>query len=289
MINAATSVVQYERKRLFMKRLAWCTDIHLDSCKNPDASAIKLMEVVKSKGVEGLILTGDISNSQNLVYHLSVMERVLQKPLLYVVGNHDFWGSRIELVQKQMNDVSGMAPYLRWLPSTSYVPLTDSTCIVGHDGWYDCMEGDPFNTPFQMNDWTNIHDFREAGGPANRGAIVALCRKLSHAATTSVQTAIRGAVRYHSVIVVATHVPPFSVVVRSPDGKVDPSGLPWYTSTLMGSMLRQAAAAFPKTQFIVLSGHTHSKCSAKIADNMVCHVAAADYGRPAIADVLDLP
>lgn len=272
-----------------MARLAWCTDIHLDVCGDTDNATIRLVEKAVRQGVDGMVVTGDISNGQNLVYHLSVMERVLQKPIYFVLGNHDYWAQHRDNIHKQMRELNGMAPYLKWLPGSSYVPISDTTCILGHDGWYDCFEGDFKTSPFTMNDWNNIHDFREIGGPANRSAIVALSRKWSHEATKSVHDAIKSAARYHSVIVVATHVPPFVEVAKDPEGRTNVDSLPWYTSSLMGSMLRQAAQAFPKVKFVVLAGHTHKRFSTRIDGNMVCHVGGADYGRPELQDIVEVP
>lgn len=49
-------------------------------------------------------------------------------------------------------------PRLHWMPAAGIVPLTDQSCIIGHDGWADGRHGDFWNSDVQMNDWRLIEE-----------------------------------------------------------------------------------------------------------------------------------
>jgi Icc protein len=206
-----------------------------------------------------------------------MLESAVNKPIIYVLGNHDAWGSTIEIVQKAAYDLSSMSNFIKWLGSTPYIALTKSTAIVGHDGWYDAMGGEP-DFSVGMNDWTNMGDF----SGQNRGAIVAISRKLAHAATTYTMQAIKAAARYHSNIVVMTHVPPF----KSHNQNLP--GASWFISKMYGDMLVAAAKAYPAVKFTVIAGHTHIRGNVQIDKNMICLTGFAEYGKPKIETVLEV-
>lgn len=277
-----------------MARLAWCTDIHLDHLD--EQRVIRFAEDIRRQGVDGVILTGDISNARGVVLHLSLLERVLQVPIYFVLGNHDYYGGCIETMRGQMKELTNMSGFLKYLPTLPYVVLSPSTAVVGHDGWYDALYGDYKNSNFVMNDWVQIREFVDCnatspsfdgrGRVPNYANIVPKARELAHTAVQHVHDGIKSAVRYHRNIIVATHYPPFEEA-HIYEGRVgSASAQPWYTSKMMGDMLRSASRAFPDVNFIVLAGHTHGKFSGQIEKNLVCHVGHANYGLPSVADVL---
>lgn len=275
-------------------KLAWATDIHLDFL-NDEARVIQFAESVKALGADGLVLTGDISVADQLVLHLSMLERVIQLPINFVLGNHDYYGGSIDVVRKQMKEVSNMSGFLKYLPTTPYVVLSPSTALVGHDGWYDALHGNYRTSSFVMSDWMRIWDFVETGAAkslqvgnhaAAVGAVVPKARELAHVGVQHVHDGIKAAVRYHTNVIVATHFPPFEESHQFQGQRGGPDAMPWYTSKMMGDVLRQAATAFPAVQFTVLSGHTHGEFRKRIMPNLMCHVGAATYGQPSIADVL---
>ena len=72
-----------------MTRLAWCTDLHLDTCTNSEYLIESISKKAIDANVDGLMISGDISTSKKLVYHLSVLEKTLQKPIYFVLGNEE--------------------------------------------------------------------------------------------------------------------------------------------------------------------------------------------------------
>lgn len=278
-----------------MAKYAWATDVHLEFLGDTDDRVVKFARSIVEQSPTGVFLTGDISIAPRLIYHLSVLERELQRPIYFVLGNHDYYRSDIETVRKQMRELSNFSQYLKYLPTTPYAVLSPSTAVVGHDGWYDALNGDWQNSGFTMTDWSQIHEFVPYGGRSSqkfnidKASIVTLCRKLAHEGVTHVAAGIKAAVRYHKNVVVLTHFPPFAEA-HVYQGKIGDSwAQPWFTSKMMGDMLLDAARTYPNTSFTILAGHTHGRVTVQAAPNMVVHVGDAEYNRPKLQSMIELP
>lgn len=279
-----------------MAKYAWCSDIHLDHLIN-ELQIEEFANQLINDNPAGIFVTGDISNAKQLVYHLSVLERNTQRPTYFVLGNHDYYGGSIDDVRKSMRELSNISPFLKYMPTLPYLGLSPTTALVGHDGWYDALNGDWQKSRFIMSDWGYIHDFvPHSGGPrfldvgnvAAKGAIVSLSRKLAHAGVMHVMEGIKSAVRYHKNVIVLTHFPPFAES-HIHEGKVgDDYAQPWFTSKLMGDMMLDAARAYPNVNFTVLSGHTHGKYDGEFGKNLRVHVAGAEYGQPRLASMIEV-
>lgn len=268
-----------------MAKYAWCTDPHLDHLNEDQARLINFSRELIASNPDGVLITGDISVSRKLVYHLQALEQVVRRPIFFVLGNHDYYGADIAALRKGMKDLTNQSQFLKYVPTTPYVALTPGTALVGADGWYDALYGDWQNSSFAMTDWTAIHDFLQVNG--NKATIVGLARKLAHEAVTHVQEGIKQAVRYHKNIIVMTHYPPYPES-HVHEGKVgDRFAMPWFTSKFMGDMLTAAAKAYPATSFTVLCGHTHGAWSGQPYPNMRLHVGGAEYGAPRVAGIID--
>lgn len=280
-----------------MSKYVWASDIHLDHIDD-DAKLVEFANSLVVSDPVGVFLTGDISNANRLVYHLSVLERVVQRPVFFVLGNHDYFYGDIESVRKSMRQVSNMSQYLKYMPLSSYVALSPATALVGHDGWYDAVYGDGDRSRFLMNDWSLIKDYVPASGGGqymnmmkgvkDKAEVIAISRRLAHEGVTHIMNGIKSAVRYHKNVVVLTHYPPFreSHIYNGAIG--DAEAQPWFTSGMMGTMLLDAAKAFPAVSFTVLAGHTHGLYAGQPLPNLKVNVAGARYGRPDVAGTIEV-
>jgi len=280
-----------------MNTYAWATDIHLDTLGNDPVAITDFGKFLVKDSPHGVFLTGDLSNAKNLVYHLSILEKACERPIYFVLGNHDFYGASVETVRKTMRELTNMSQYLKYLPTTQYVALSPTTALIGHDGWYDGLYGDYKSSRFVMNDWIDIKEFadinsvtREVMGLTPRyPIIVKQAQALAMEAVRHVHDGIKAAVRYHKTIIVLTHFPPFEES-HIHNGRVgDPGAQPWYTSKLMGDLLKQASTAYPKVRFEVFCGHTHGKWDGQIAKNLFCHVGGAEYMHPELQTLITVP
>lgn len=286
-------------------KIAWATDIHLDFITSPGdlvASARNLdifCQQIEKGNPESVILTGDISVSKFLKDHLIYIESKLRRPIYFVLGNHDFWGSTFEKVRKDCTDLSKSSEYLRYASCLPYVELTPRTALIGHDGWYDGYNGDPNGSNVVMNDWLRIGEFvREncvvassSAQSRNMNSILAISREQSNAAAAHLVRSIKSVVaqkKYRTVIVL-THVPPFVEAHYHKGSPGDPAMHPWYTSRTMGSMLLSAAKSNPDIRFEVFCGHTHGKFSLQVTENLFCHVGGSEYSNPDTQGTFDIP
>lgn len=277
-----------------MTRYAWASDTHLDFLDSDEQRIVSFAERLVKDDPDGILLTGDISTGNRLIYHLSVLEHVVQRPILFVLGNHDYWDHTIENMRKQMKELSNMSSFIRYLPTSPYVALTPNTALMGHDGWYDAVNGNWKNSTMRMVDWIKIGEFAahgrnmQYGLPPDMPKIVEVSRKLATEGVAHLRTSIKAAVRYHKNIVILTHFPPFAESHMHEGKRGDDSAQPWFTSGLMGAMLLDAAQSFPEVNFTVLTGHTHGKFDGHIKKNLYVRVAGADYGSPALAGLIDI-
>ena len=269
-----------------MNQYGWATDIHLDFLRGDDQRLIAFAEGLIKSNPTGIFLTGDLSVAKTLIYHLSAIEKVVQRPVYFVLGNHDYYGADTERVRKAMRELTNVSPFLRYMPTMPYYALSGATAVVGHDGWYDALYGDWKTSSLGMTDWSAINDFVPVNG--NKASIVGLARKLALEGVTHVHNGIKQAVRYHKNIVVLTHYPPFQQT-HIHDGKQgDQNAMPYYTSKMMGDMLMDASRSFPTVKFTVLAGHTHGKADVQIANNLEVHVGGASYGSPELQGLIEV-
>jgi len=286
-------------------RYIFLTDIHIDCLGHEKLN--DFLSACADPSIDGYLISGDIGTAPNVANFLRIMQDAWQKPILFCLGNHDFWYGSIQATSTNVRVLARESeldwPDLTYISSQSFVPLTPETALVGHDGWYDGLHGDPRGSNFLMNDWWNIKEFRDVlepaatcfyrGGPRldmrSRMKVIELCQKLASKAATHVKFGIQAAVNngYTSVIVL-THVPPWEqahVHEGRPGGDY---ASPWFTSKVMGDMLEEVAVQNPDVEFTVLCGHTHGRIDVQILGNLICRVGGADYINPEIQFLVDV-
>jgi predicted phosphohydrolase len=271
-----------------MKQVLWGTDLHLNFLDDADINSFltgykRLIEENESKGIEtsSVIITGDSSEAQQLVSHLSMIQNTLELPVYFVCGNHDYWGSSFKTMRDNLIALPDDLK-IKWMGSTDYVPLFESHALVGHDGWYDAVLGDWRSSQFMMNDWIRIAEFIHRRGDS----LISNFRELSLESALHVVAGANKAIQDgFKQIVVITHIPPFADVAAFRGRPTEPSALPWYTSGLMGDKLMNLANENPDIEFTVLAGHTHENMSKKMLPNLIVHVGGAKYGSPAFRQV----
>jgi predicted phosphohydrolase len=276
-------------------KIAWMTDIHLDCVGNVQEKLAEL--ATKTQNCEYVVLSGDITVSNALLPHLLMIEDALQKPFYFVLGNHDYYFSDIMSVRRRVVDHCRTSAFARYLSAIPYVKLGPGIAVVGHDGWYDALNGDAARSDIIMNDWLKIDDFSlaiknsYAGKVLDKSAIIHVSRLICAASVKHIAEGIKSAVRdKHDRIVVVTHVPPFKESYNSDKYKNSDSSsvLPWYTSRTMGDTLLAAAKAYPNVNFTILSGHAHSHYDEYLLNNLNVRVGKSSYGSPQIAGYIDI-
>ena len=76
-------------------RLAWITDPHFNFLPPFGARAFG-QYVAKETGCDAVVLTGDIAESKSLEQASRGFAEGLDKPVYFVLGNHDYYSGSIE-------------------------------------------------------------------------------------------------------------------------------------------------------------------------------------------------
>jgi 3',5'-cyclic AMP phosphodiesterase CpdA len=263
-----------------MPRLAWLTDLHLNFVQG-DLRGLR--EQLAGAGPEGVVITGDISETPTLARDLAALDRMLWMPAWLVLGNHDFYGGSIAAVRAQVASLCQGSTWLRYLPVEGVVPLGGGAGLVGHDGWADGRLGDYAGSRIVLNDFLVIDDL--AGrSPQDR---LARLHALGDEAAAYLRDVLPRALGRYRDVVVATHVPPFREACWHEGRPSDDQHLPHFTCAAVGDVLAQVAAARPDRRILVLCGHTHERGVARMRPNLVVRTGGAIYGQPGIAQVID--
>lgn len=270
-----------------IRHLAWVTDPHFNYA--PLAAWEEFLSQLAEARVDGLLLTGDISESSDVDWHLSRLADATGLPIWFVLGNHDFYHASIASVRERITNLSRERSNLYYLTGTD--PALDFTgvsssdwALSGDDGWADARVGDYFRSPVRMMDYELIHDFVDLNAEARLTKIqaegmssaVRLRRQLEQARLHARQQ------------LVLTHVPPFRESCWYDGQHSDDAWAPYFTCTAVGWTLRRFCQRYPEQRVLVLCGHTHGSGMSRIAHNLSVWTGAAVEGRPRMNAILEL-
>ncbi len=266
-------------------RLGWASDIHLDHLRLwPDKRQDLAREWADRS--DALVLTGDLSSAKEfgLVTNFAGFYR---KPIYFVLGNHDFWGSTFKAHEEYIRTTCSLIDNLTWLTESEPIQLTPDVQLCGVDGWYDAQFGNWTTSDFFMVDWKAIGEFKRALG-TNRGAetILDICRNRAGVHTAVAKSKLD---KCNSPrVFFATHVPPYEESAMHEGRPSSQHALPWYTSRVLGEALSRHTAHRSGQQFTTLCGHVHSRSTYQEGDNHVVLCAEAEYGAPRLERVFEL-
>lgn len=275
-------------------RLLWATDIHLDHIRVPGAGRLLGGYLCKEQTFDAVLLTGDISVSDQLEAHLEGFALAVACPVYFVLGNHDYYHSSTGHVRKLMADLTARIDNLIWLDAEPEPTLFGDTALVGQEGWCDARTGLPEgDSRFAMRDWNAIEDLTvltlyeiEMG---IRQPLIEICQKWADAQARDAKLKLEAALKLRKDVIFATHYPPFPQASWHKGRMSDNIWRPWFTSVAMGEMLAEVAEAHPDSRITVLCGHTHSGGVYKHFENLVVRTGKAVYGIPDVEDVFELP
>lgn len=264
-----------------MRRLAWLTDIHLNFLSTQQIEVY--LKSLAQQNFDTYVVSGDIGEAPSFENYLLRMAKVLRKPIYFVLGNHDFYFSRIDLTRDRARRLSRRSHYLRWLPDADIVTLSHDTAIIGHDGWADGRYGDYWQSNIFLNDYNYIG---ELAGISKRDRLRKL-HALGDESATYFRRMLPGAMARHRRVFVVTHVPPYKEACWHNGRLSDDHWLPHFASKAVGDVLHDVVRWYPAVQATVLCGHTHGEGEVNVLHNMRVLTGGAEYGRPGIAGVFE--
>jgi 3',5'-cyclic AMP phosphodiesterase CpdA len=262
-------------------RAAWATDVHLEFVEEEPYE--EFLAALKDTGANCVLLTGDIGQADSTCDHLRRIADALDRPVYFVLGNHDFYGGSIAGVREATERCCEAPAHLHWLSSVGVVGFLPDTALIGHDGWADGRLGDYANSDVELNDYFVIDDFK---GLDKRGRLDLLHRLGDEAAEYFRRVLPEALARYRRVVAL-THVPPFREACWHEGRLSNGNWLPHFTCKAAGDAMAEVMRAHPDRELLVLCGHTHGAGEAQVLPNLRVLTGGATYGAPVVERVLE--
>ena len=259
-----------------MRCLAWLTDLHLNFLTVEQIAVF--FGTLNQHSADVLVISGDLTDSAQLQVTLKMLEHLVQKPVYFVCGNHDYYHSSIAQVRESIPQWLASSPTLTWLSDQRVIELSPTTGLVGHDGWADGRYGNYHTSPLILNDYVLIEELHL---PRSQDRFLKV-NELGDQAAAHFHKVMPTALEEYQQVIVVTHVPPFAQAALK-DGEFSTDfELPHYANRAAGEALIDLAKQHPRKQITVLCGHTHSACDLQILPNLRVVVGHAEYRKPAI-------
>ena len=269
-------------------RIAWLTDIHLEWLSEDDLAAF--LDSMLAHEPTAVLVGGDIGQADSVVRFLRQMSRRLDRPIYFVLGNHDYYGGSIAAEQSAIRDLCRDDANLTWLDEAGVVGLTPETALVGHGAWADGRYGDFAGSAVMLNDYFLIEELRTPGllfGHGKRGLLNKLHR-LGDAAAEAVRQVLPAAFENHRHVLFLTHVPPFRQACWYRGKPSDDNGLPHFGCKAVGDALLSVMHDLPDRELTVLCGHTHGGGEVDVLGNLRCLTGEAAYGKPVVQRLFEI-
>lgn len=268
-----------------MATCAWATDIHLNFVRHSEAR-IEFYRSLRDCQSDVVLLSGDISEGPELCQDLREMAAAVDRPILFVLGNHDFYRSSLRRVSRDVAELTTLETRLVYLSTSDPVRLTETTAIIGHDGWGDGRLGDFDGSPHlrSISDFIAIEELAEMRW--DRCQIRKQIETLGDQAAAHLRRVLPKALAAYSHVVVVTHVPPFREAAWYAGNTSTDDWLPFFACEATGDALLAAAERWPDRKILVLCGHTHDGGELQVRKNLLVLTAPAEYGEPRVDRVL---
>lgn len=274
------------------RSLAWLSDIHLNFLNREQLESF-IVRLAKSKA-DFFLISGDIGEAETLPAYLNILDRALERPVYFVLGNHDYYGSGFEAVRKNVADLCVASPNLIYLTSSPAVELTQTTTLIGHDGWADGSYGNYTGSDVLLNDYVLISEFLQGAnitellGKTEKLRRLGIMQSLAIESVRSIKEkfdALTGPIEH---IILCTHVPPFQESCLYAGKPSNDFFLPHFSCKILGSALLDFCRLRTDCAVTVLCGHTHNRAVYRPLKNLTVHTAGAVYGEPEIQRIIRL-
>ncbi len=266
-------------------KLIWLTDIHLNFLTLENRMEF-YQKVIAASG-DKILISGDIAEAPSVSEILKEMAKTIQKPIYFVLGNHDYYRGKIDSLRKEMHKLIKNEPLLHWLPVSGVHDLGNQTILLGEDCWADGRYGDYTNSRVTLNDSRMIIDLFQSN-ILGKYQLLEKMQQLADQDAQQLKNRLYNAISDHlpKKVIILIHVPPFKEVCLH-EGKISTDDfLPFFSSKITGDVLMQIADENAEVQFLALCGHTHSKAFWQPCENLTVKAGSAEYTRPEIQEVI---
>ncbi len=268
-------------------RLAWLTDIHLNFLDATERR--RFLESVKEQA-DVVAVSGDIGESHNIAKYLQEMEQIVQKPIHFVLGNHDFYRGSIAETRVRVAELAGESKCLNYLTASGVAELTPATAIVGHDGWADGRLGDYENSEVLLSDHLLIAELSQwyENYILDKHGLKETLTTLADEAARHFERVVTEAAAKCRQVIAVTHVPPFRKAAWYQGKTSGEEWLPYFACKVVGDVLEKTMQACPQSKLLVLCGHTHGSGELQVLDNLQVLTGEARYKHPVIGRVFEI-
>ena len=264
-----------------LKQVAWMTDIHLDFIEDSNQIERFCRNIVEANP-DAVLIGGDIAVAATVEESLLMLAKHLQRPIYFVLGNHDFYKGSIAGMRAKIAQLTKRASLLHWLSESGVIELTPQTGLLGHDGWADGRLGNRVRSDVMLNDYFLIQEFVGLA-PLRRFAKLS---ELGDEAARYLKSQLLPAVTRFPNLILLTHVPPFKEACWFERQISDDDFLPHFTCSAVGDVLVEIMRAHPDCRLTVLCGHTHGEGEATILPNLLVKTGGAEYGKPRLNELI---
>jgi predicted phosphohydrolase len=254
--------------------MLWLTDLHLD--RATQGQRTRLFRQMRDEEADAAVITGDISDAENLTRDLGDLGRVLAgKPVYFLLGNHDFYGSSFAEVDGAVAEMLAQQSNLHHLGHGEVVPLSADKALIGHRGWPDGRAGVGHRSGVISQDREMIGDLRYL----SHHATFDLMRELGRVSASYFRDLLPYALQCYSHVLVATHAPVLEQAALYNGKRCGGDFLPHFVNTSAGGVLVGIARHHPRSRVTVLCGHTHSAARVRGGANLEVLVGAPGVTR----------
>jgi len=269
-------------------KFAWLTDIHLNFLTREQRQ--KFYQEIIDAEIDCVVISGDIAEAPNIEDILTEMAHALQKPIYFVLGNHDYYRGEVSKVREKIETLTQQSSWLHWLPSEEELQqLTHDTLLVGEDCWADGRYGDYAKSQVMLNDSRMIYDLHQ-GSILGKFKLLDAMQQLADSDAKRLKHNLERAIKSHSPkkIIIVTHIPPFKESCIHEGIRTNDDFLPFFSSKATGDVILEIAQQNKEITFLALCGHTHSESYFKACPNLTVKAGGSEYMQPKIQEVIEI-
>jgi len=288
-----------KRSGLF-ERLAFLGGANAETVMAED-DLTPFLEELAGQSFDALAISGDISEAPKLEWHLRLLEEYLQRPVYFVLGNHDYYHSSFEEVLPRMEKFKNDSKLLHCMECEDWIDLTPTTGLIGHGCWADGRYGDFDFSPSIQNDWKVIEELKQcwnvppgdlmqrrlSAEDLDREALLDILHTRGDRARDHIERVLIDVLGKKDKAILITHAPPFLPAQAHRSARWE-DWAPHAGCKAAGDAILEIMRDLPGKELMILSGHIHASERFNVTPNIEQRIGFAEYLEPRIAEVFEL-
>jgi predicted phosphohydrolase len=130
-------------------KIQYLSDLHLEFIS--DDLKINFINLINNCCSDVLVIAGDLDISINIIKTLELLDFLVKKDVIFVPGNHDYWGNQKLLIDEKFKEFNNSSTYVHIL-NNEFINI-DNILFLGSTGWISHP-----NSVKEVNDYGKIFD-----------------------------------------------------------------------------------------------------------------------------------